>query len=99
MHEALIQIRKGHELTGKEVEAIKVTMRRYVGGRVKAEVFELKSGKGLNIYVSSLGAARRMASKMARSLNGKISESTKYLGMRDGRRRYRFHIRVRLAKS
>ncbi len=96
MHEALIQIRANHELTEEQREVVRSITKRYATGGVEWEIFQPRSGRGLDVYISSLGVARRTASRIARSLNGKISESTKYLGMKDGKRRYRFHLRIRI---
>ncbi len=93
MHEALIQLRSHRSFTRAEMRELEQMLSRYIQGKLELDHYD--EGFGVDVYIPSLGLARRVASKMARLIGGKISESAKYIGSRGGKRRYRFTILVR----
>ncbi len=54
---------------------------------------------GFDLYVSSLGLARRLARALKKIYDVHIQESSKLVGVRNGRRRYRTSVLVRLKST
>lgn len=99
-HEAILQVRG--ELSRDQLSRIRRTLEDLAseaGARERgdfiAEVQERR--EGLDLYVSSVGLARQMASLLRDEFGARVSESAKLVGQtKDGRQRFKVTIIARL---
>ncbi|HDM36196.1 MAG TPA: hypothetical protein ENG09_02935 [Candidatus Syntrophoarchaeum butanivorans] len=96
MHDAIIQIRADREITEDEMRSLHNIIERYRGGS-DYEIFDAKNG--FDVYVSSVNAARHIASKILKVLGGSKKESARYLRVENGRAVYRFTLRIKLPET
>lgn len=100
-HEAILQVRG--ELSRDELQKVKGAIEGLASasgerGDFIAEVQQQRGG--LDIYVSSVGLARRLASLLKEKFGASISESAKLIGQtRDGRQKFKVTIIARLGRG
>ena len=96
MHDAIIQIRADRGITEDEMRSLHNIIERYRGGSVY-EICDARNG--FDVYVSSVKAARHIASKILKVLGGSKKESARYLMVENGRAVYRFTLRIKLPET
>ncbi len=99
-YEAILQVRGEEPLTEKEVREVRDTVEKSLSAMNEARAFisdiqKLKAG--LDFYMGSTKAARKLARILKGKFDGKITESPKLVSRKDGRDSYRVSIAVRLA--
>lgn len=102
-HEAIIQIRADKKkLTGKELKNIRIEVENLVESlRAKGNrnLFITDIGEehgGLDFYISDKGVGLVIAKKIQGHYGGEIKQSSKNIGMKDGKQLYRMTYLLRL---
>jgi nonsense-mediated mRNA decay protein 3 len=102
-YEAILQIRRGKQkLLKKEREQLQVTVEHLVEqlrNKGNRGLFITDIGlehSGIDVYLSEKGAAQTIAKKIHDQYGGEIKQSSKNIGMKDGRQVYRMTYRIRL---
>jgi nonsense-mediated mRNA decay protein 3 len=93
-YEAVLQLRREEGLD-REVKAELDNVLHEFRGFV-SNLREVK--KGADVYMASLGAARKAARALMDRLGGEMKESPKLVGRKNGRELYRMSISLRLSK-
>jgi nonsense-mediated mRNA decay protein 3 len=102
-HEAIVQIRKDkRELTKKELEDIIMVVENLVkdlqskGNRGLFITDMGEEHRGLDFYISEKGPSLIIAKKIQEQYGGTIKQSSKNIGMKDGKQIYRMTYLIRL---
>lgn len=102
-HEAIVQVRKDkRELTKKELENIIMVVENLVKdlqSKGNRGLFITDMGEehgGLDFYISEKGPSLIIAKKIQEQYGGTIKQSSKNIGMKDGKQIYRMTYLIRL---
>lgn len=102
-HEAIVQIRSDkRKLTNKELRDIRIFVENFVkdlqakGNRGLFITDVGKEGGGLDFYISEKGPSLIIAKKIQDQHGGTIKQSSKNIGMKDGRQKHRMTYLIRL---
>jgi len=97
--EAILQVR-GEGLDGEDKEGLLELAESEVGGMAGERTFISKSKvlrNGVDVYIGSLNAARKVAADMRKKFGGRVKESPKLVGRsKGGRGLYRVNVLLRL---
>ena len=102
-HEAIVQVRtENKKLTNNEIKEITDLVENMVeelydkGNRGLFITDMRKEGGGLDFFISEKGPALAIAKKIQEQYGGEIKQSSKNVGMKDGKQLYRMTYSIRL---
>lgn len=102
-HEAIVQIRSDkRKLTNKELRDIRTVVENFIGelqakGNRGLFITDIGQEHGrLDFYISEKGPSLIIAKKIQEQYGGTIKQSSKNIGMKDGRQIYRMTYLIRL---
>ena len=102
-HEAIVQIRADNrKLTDNELNSIQTSIEYLVedlqakGNRALFIADVAKEHGGLDFYISEKSAGLSIAKKIQEQYGGEIKQSSKNIGMKDGKQTYRMTYLIRL---
>jgi len=102
-HEAIVQIRSDkRKLTNKELRDIRIVVENIIGelqakGNRGLFITDIGQEHGrLDFYISEKGPSLVIAKKIQEQYGGTIKQSSKNIGMKDGRQLYRMTYLIRL---
>ena len=102
-HEAIVQIRaENRKLTEDELKNIRISIESLVddlqakGNRALFIADVAEEHRGLDFYISEKSAGLTIAKKVQEQYGGEIKQSSKNIGMKDGKQTYRMTYLIRL---